>query len=645
MPGGSARSKSPEIRGRLEELKAPQRPVPAGEVKVMLAEMRDEPFSAKGWLFELKHDGFRLLAAREKGRARLVYRRGNDSTSVFPEVARALEALPYGDLILDGEVVVLDETGRPSFQGMQKRVQLLRRVDIEQAAVLRPATFFAFDLLAFEGYDLRPLPLRARKEVLGQVLPADGPLRFADHVEEQGEAFFAEVRRLGLEGMVGKRADAPYSAGRSAQWLKVRAEKTADFVVVGFTEPDGPGRPGFGALHLGSYDGENLIYSGRAGSGFSERQLNDLRGLLEADRRKQPACQGPLPQGRGHVWVEPRLVCEVRFKQWTEEGLLRQPVFLRMRDDKEPRECPWERPLRAAAPLVPAPAKEREPAPRPIHFTDLDKVFWPEEGYTKGDLIDFYRAVSPWLLPYLLDRPLVLTRYPDGIHGKSFLQRDAEHFVCEDEETLASLANLGTIPLHVWSSRVERIQQPDWSILDLDPRGAPFTDVVAVARALKDLADEIGLPAYAKTSGSTGLQVLVPLGAQCTYEQSRSLAQLMAWVITREHGEIATVARAIRDREGKVYVDYLQNVHGQPLLSPFSVRPVAGARVSTPLAWSEVDAKLDPSRFNLRTVVPRLRGLKADPMAGLLADQPDLLGALHKLEKRLARAGPSLPSS
>jgi bifunctional non-homologous end joining protein LigD len=332
------------IRGRLAELRAPRRAVSAGEVKVMLAEIRDEPFSAPGWIFELKHDGFRLLAARERGRARLVYRRGNESTAAFPEVARALEEMPWGDLVLDGEVVVLDPTGRSSFQGLQKRVQLLRRADIHMASVQRPATLFAFDLLAFEDHDLRPLPLLARKELLKALLSDAGPIRYADHVEEHGEAFFAEVRRLGLEGMVAKRADAPYGAGRSSSWLKVRAERSADFVVVGFTEPEGPGRPGFGALHLGAYDGDCLVYCGRAGTGFTERQLNDLRRVLDAGRRGDPACTGPLPQGRGHAWVEPRLVCEVRFKQWTEEGLLRQPVFLRLRHDKDARECAWEGP-------------------------------------------------------------------------------------------------------------------------------------------------------------------------------------------------------------------------------------------------------------------------------------------------------------
>lgn len=647
-------------RRALEGLGALRRPVAIGDVKVMLAETAEAPFSAQAWVFELKYDGFRLLASREGRDGRLVYRSGKEATHVFPEVLRAVRALPLGELVLDGEVVVLDEAGRPSFQSLQKRVQLQRPADIQRASWRLPATYFVFDLLAFEGFDLRALALVDRKAILEGLLPKEGPLRLAEHIPEAGEAFFEEVRRLGLEGVMAKRASAPYVSGRSPHWLKVKVERTADFLVVGFTEPKGT-RTGLGALHLAAYEGASLSYAGRVGSGFTEDQLADLRPVLEAARREEPACIGDVPRSRENVFVEPRLVAEVKYMDWTEEGVLRQPVFLRFRDDKDPKECILER-GRPAEPIpdpdAPAPAPPRL---RKLSFSNLNKVFWPAEGYTKGDLIDYYRSVSPWLLPYLKDRPLVMTRYPDGITGKSFYQKDApdfapdwirtvsifaEHaqrdiryFVCDDVPSVLYLANLGTIPLHVWPSRIDTLQNPDWSILDLDPKGAPFAHVVAIARALHALANDLGLPSFVKTSGSTGLHVLIPLGAQCTFEQSRSLAQLMAWVMTRELGAITTIARNIKDREGKVYIDFLQNVHGQLLVSPLSVRPLAAAPVSTPLEWDEVNEDLDPKRFTIRTVPDRLES-RGDPVLPLLTAKPDLLGALERLERILGGGRP-----
>ncbi|HET8644426.1 MAG TPA: non-homologous end-joining DNA ligase, partial [Vicinamibacteria bacterium] len=305
------------------------------------------------------------------------------------------------------------------------------------------------------------------------------------------------------------------------------------------------------------------------------------------------------------------------------------------------------------------------PAAAAPRTSNTGKVFWPREGYTKGDLIEHYRSVAPWLLPYLEDRPLVLTRYPDGIEGKSFYQKDApefahgllrtvalwseasqrtiDYFVCSDAAGLVFLANLGTIPLHLWSSRVGALDRPDWSILDLDPKGAPFAHVVALALAIKRLCDEIGLPAFVKTSGASGLHVLLPLGGQCTYEQSRSLAHLVAWTLSREHPRLATIARPLRERQGKVYVDYLQNAHGQLLVAPYSVRPLPGAPVSTPLQWSEVGPRLDPARFTIRTLPARLSALAADPLRGALTTRPDLVSAIAALERRVERSGSAGP--
>jgi bifunctional non-homologous end joining protein LigD len=646
------KNRAAELRAELERLGAPHRRVLASQVDLMLAESRDQPFSQKGWLFELKYDGFRLLASREDGKSRLLYRRGRDSTATFPDVAQAIAALPFDRFVLDGEVTVLDDQARPSFQGLQQRVQLTRAIDIARGAVEYPATFFAFDLLGFEDFDVRPLPLASRKELLRKMLPSAGPVRFADHVDEQGEALFEKIVGLRLEGIMAKQADSPYRGGRSPHWLKIRAERTGDFVVVGYTQPE-RSRVGFGALHLAVYEGGGFVYAGRAGTGFDTQQLTDIRAKLDRTRRPTPPCTGPLPPGKGHVWVEPKLVCEVRFREWTKDKILRMPVFLRFRDDKKVEECVRE----GMAPAPPPAAAKTEVPERKINFTHLDKVFWPKEGYTKGDLIEAYRQLSPWLLPYLHDRPVVLTRYPDGIDGKSFFQKDApgfvpgwirtermwsehaqreiDYFVCDDVESLLFLANLGTIPLHIWASRVKTLQRPDWCILDLDPKEAPFRHVVDVAKAIHRLCDEIDLPSFTKTSGSTGLHVMIPLGGQLTYEQCKSLGELMARVIAEQLSDIATTARMLGARNNRVYIDFLQNGHGKLLAAPFSVRPVPGALVSTPLEWREVNSKLDIHEFTIRTVPKRMKRLGKDPLRPVLDAKPNLLGALARLQKRV----------
>ncbi|MGH7702888.1 MAG: DNA ligase D, partial [Gemmatimonadales bacterium] len=647
------------IRKELTRLKVPRRRVRPAEAKPMLAEPREKAFDKAGWLFELKLDGYRAIAAREGGEARLLTRTGRDMTASFPEIARSVAALPFSHLVLDGEVVALDEQGRPSFQRLQQRARLTRPLDVRRAALEIPALFYGFDLLGFEDYDLRPLPLHTRKDLLRRVLPPAGPLPYLEHFEEHGLKLFEEVERMGLEGVVAKKADSPYRAGRSPAWLKVRADRTDDFVVVGFTAPKGS-RGGFGALHLADYVDGKLVYAGRAGSGFTDAQLEEVRETLEKSRRPTPPCEGPIPKEKGTVWVEPELVCEVRFKEWTGEGLLRQPVFLRFRDDKPAAEC-----VRQGGPAGeadPAPPRPSDPArrneapqvPREVKFSNLDKLFWPWEGYTKGDLVEYYRTVSPSLLPYLKDRPVVLTRYPDGIEGKSFFQKDApkfvpewlrtermwseqaqreiDYFVCDDEPSLLYIANMASIPLHIWGSRVASLETPDWSILDLDPKGAPFSDVVKVARMLHDLCDAIELPSLVKTSGSSGLHVLIPLGRQCTYEQARSLAELLARVVATELPEIATITRAVSQRDGRVYLDFLQNGHGRLLAAPFSVRPLPGATVSAPLQWSEVNSKLDITRFTIKTLPRRMEKLGDDPLLPVLTLAPDLAGALGRLE-------------
>ncbi|MCE2455924.1 MAG: DNA ligase D [Gemmatimonadetes bacterium] len=627
-----------------EATKAGARPgaVRAGRKPPMLA-FADAPFSGDGWIFEVKYDGYRLVAERTGGEPYLRSRTGADITRTFPEIARAVRGLPYS-LTLDGEVVVNGADGLPSFAAIQRRGKVTNATDALIAGTESPALYYAFDLLSFEGLDLRPLPLVERKRLLKALLPSVGPVRYVDHIEREGEAMFAHAEAMGLEGIVGKRSGSAYRSGRSRAWVKVRVSRVGHFVIVGWTDPGGS-RTGFGALHLAGVEDEKYVYRGSVGSGFSEAALREISEALRSiGVAATPCSEGDPPAGKSHHWVEPSLGAEVEFRELSPAGHLRLPVFKRLLTDRE---------VGAPAGLEPNAVAEE----RIVPFTNLDKVFWPEEGYTKGDLVEYHRRIAPWMLPYLRRRPLVMTRYPDGITGKSFYQKDApkyaptwfrrlkvwsdssgrelSYFVADDLDSLLYVINLGTIPLHVWSSRVGTLPNPDWCVLDLDPKGAPFADVVVVAGAIRELCDDIGLPVFVKTSGSTGIHVLIPLAPGMTYEQSRFLGELLAKLVVADLPELATVERALDRREGKVYVDFLQNRRGSLIAAPFTVRPLPGAPVSAPLRWDEVVPGLAMKDHDMASVVERMEA-DGDPLAPVLTAIPDIADALGKLEKRLS---------
>jgi len=767
LRAGGSRVES--LRRRLTELKAPRGAIaPSGDL-LMLATLVDDPPSDGSWLFEIKYDGVRVLASRAGDEVELRGRSGQVVTTRYPEVTAALHALPLSSFALDGEIVALDERGRSSFQRLQERMGLTRPADIERARSEVPVSAAFFDALSLDGRDLRRLPLEARKECLKLLLPPRGVVYYGDHVVEHGAAFLAAACEQGLEGVVAKKRDSPYVGKRSRDWLKIKCQLRQEFVIGGYTVPQGA-RAHFGALHLGLYERGELVYVSKVGTGFDERALKTISEKLRPlSRATSPFARG-TPGGHGHHWVEPRLVAEVRFTEWTRDGGIRHPAFLGLRDDKRPEDCVRETPvgtraeeagaagmggassptrplsaaLRAAGgtrgshsapPIPPTPAssargesgdrtstagrgssereasanadfrrasvaKGRTPGVSPqgderpgteragtgrgsagrrasagrtraagggraagpggegerrVTITNPEKVFWPDEGYTKTDLVAYYDAVSPWLLPYLKERPLVLTRYPDGITGKSFFQKDApewtppwvrtarihasdvdrdiDYFIVDDRESLRYVANLGTIPLHLWGSRLTSLDNPNWLVLDLDPKGAPFTDVVKVARALHGILDDLGLPSYVKTSGATGLHIVLPLGAGYDYEITRTFARLLAVVGVQAEPEISTIARPLRSRGGKVYIDFGQNGRGQTVVAPFSARPLPSAPVSCPLRWEEVTAKLDPRRFTIKTAPARLEKM-GDPLAPVLTGRIDVASTLKKLEHR-----------
>ena len=663
------------LRADVEAKRAPRGDVRAAQVKHMLATLTEQPFTRTDWLFEIKYDGVRVVAERRGDDVRMFGRSGEDITARYPEIAGAIAALAVPNLVLDGEIIAFDDSGRPSFGRLQKRMLLSKPRDIAAAMARVPVRAVFFDCLGLEGHDLRKLPLRDRKELLARALPPAGIVQSADHVEAQGEAFYEAASEMGLEGIIGKRADSTYTGRRAPEWVKIKCQKRQEFVIGGWTEPRGSGRH-FGALHVGVFEDGRLKHVTRVGSGFDDAFQDKLWPQLESLARKDSPFGDTGPNTRVDHWVEPRLVCEVRFTEWTADEGLRHPIFLGMRDDKKPEDVHREdsrAPIEetaveeaapeegAADPEDAPPARSRAakaPAERVVRLSNLKKVFWPDDGYTKADLIAYYETVAPLMLPYLRDRPIVLTRYPDGIKGKSFFQKDApvfvpdwirtetvyskdsdrdiKFFVLDDVESLRYVANMGTIPIHMWSARSGSLEQPDWLVIDLDPKGAPFSQVVEVAKVARRILEELELPSHPKTSGATGLHILIPLGRRYTHAECKTFARLLATLIQHETPEISTLARPLHARGGKVYVDWGQNGHGITIVAPYSLRPLPGASASCPLRWSEVNAKLDPKNFTLKTLPKRFEKME-DPLAAILGPGIDMGTAIAAIEARMQR--------
>ncbi|MEM7543094.1 MAG: DNA ligase D [Pseudomonadota bacterium] len=639
----SGENKKEQILQLIEQANVPRRRKTRATPKPMLAKT-SPPFSDPSWCFEIKYDGYRIIAEKEAGRVTLFSRNGNDLTATFPEIASAVATLPYERFIVDGEAVVHDQAGLPSFGALQKRGLLTRTLDVDRARKERPATYYLFDCLAFDDYDLRAAPLHRRKAALEMLLPSVGTLRYSEHLDKNGVQMFERCIEMGLEGIVAKRCNSAYVGRRSDDWLKIVGERRDEFAVLGFTRLR-KNASALGALLLGQHDGHAFQFVGRVGSGFSDEERRVLFADLNAARNAEPP---PLaPHDPSFVWKNCDLVIEAKFKERTADGLLRAPVYLGLRDDKPPEECTLPGSL-------PEPDVVHEKPERRVQFTNRDKVFWPEDGFKKSDLIGYYEKIGDWILPYLADRPLVLDRYPDGIEGKSFYQKDApghvpdwvrietlwsegtgreiRYFVIEDLESLLYVANSAAIPLHVWASRIGNLQRPDWCVLDLDPKGAPFADVITIARALHKLCEAIAVPNFVKTSGSTGLHVMIPMSGAATFEQARIFGELLARVILMQHQEIATIERIVSARQGRVYIDTLQNGHGRLIVAPFSVRPLPCAPVSMPLTWNQVTKRLDMTSYTIKTARSRMVKLKSDPLRAILSQAIDLSTALQRLQ-------------
>jgi bifunctional non-homologous end joining protein LigD len=646
-------------QGVLDLADAPQAPLPRN-IRPMLATPVESSFDRPGWVFEVKWDGYRAIAEVSVKQVRLYSRKHLSFERTYAPIVESLKQLGH-EAVLDGEIVVLDDSGKPQFQLLQNY----------QSTKKGPLVYFVFDLLYLDGHDLRGLPLLRRKELLARIVPDLPGIQLSEHVEERGIAFFEAVAEQGLEGIVAKDGRSRYHEGlRSPSWLKIKTHLRQDAIICGYTGPRGT-RQHFGALILGLYDGDKLVPIGNVGTGFSTRSLAAIHTRLEPLRQAKAAFPEPPRTDTPARWVRPELVCEVSFAGWSADGHMRHPVFQGLREDVPARGVQRERAqavdsLVEATPLLrPGLGTIREKNVRlqvgdhVLQLTNLDKTYWPEDGYAKGDLLDYYRQVSAFILPYLKDRPQSLHRHPNGIHGKSFFQKDVSKqpppawvqtvelsgeqgsetirsVLCQDEATLLYLANLGCIELNPWNSRIARLDSPDYLLIDLDPEDISFERVIETAQSVRRTLEKIGAASLCKTSGKRGLHIYVPLGSQYTHAHAKQFAELIANVVHRQLPGTTSLLRLPQQRQQRVYLDWLQNGEGKTLAAPYCVRPVPGATVSTPLKWAEVRRGLDPGKFTIRTMPKRL-SMVGDLWRPVLGTGIDLYACLERLTTLLQR--------
>src|SRR3984893_17109457 len=640
------------------------------DVSVTLAKLADKPFSDPNWLFEIKWDGIRTLAYVENEKVSLFSRSKREVTSEFPEFQDLARYLRAGTAILDGEIVTLDENGRSDFQKLQNRFGVSKPSQTLIKEV--PLTYYFFDVLYCNGFDVRKTPLLQRKELLRQVLRGDDRVRYSEHQLEKGKELYAVAKEQALEGIVGKQIESPYTGNRTSFWLKFKIVNELDAVVVGWTAPRRT-RQYFGALVLAVYDEKKeLQFIGSVGTGFDQKTQKDLLAKLEKLRVARSPLRNP-PKLREHVeWVRPAMVARIKFANWTEDNHLRAPVFLGIRKDRTPEECTFSaaRPEHASergedqpsAANPKSPPTKQAPAPktqapandagfeelahgtseslrlqvdgRTLALTHLNKIYFPESGIRKRDLLTYYYRMADYILPFLKDRPLVMRRYPNGIQEKSFFQKEApesipswikratvysderggemDYVMANDRPSLLFLTNLGCIDHNPWSSRFDNQDYPDYVFFDLDPTPeTPFTTVLRVARAIYKVLLSTRLVCFLKTSGATGFHIYVPLEPIYKYAQTRTFAEIISQMVASELPRETTLERSVRKRPpGRVLLDALQNAKGKPLAAVYSARAHPGATVSTPVSAEELmNGNIDPEGWTIKTVPSRLEAV------------------------------------
>ncbi len=635
----------------------------------MLAKETDTPFDDKDWLFEIKWDGYRAITEKNENNIALYSRNGITFEYTYPIVVEQLKLIDE-DVVLDGEIVVLDDDGRPSFQFLQHYSE---NTD-------RPIQYHVFDLLNLNGHDTTGLSLVERKELLQKIIPENEVIKYSDHIFEEGKAFFKVSTDSNLEGVIAKRIDSKYYPGkRTGDWLKIKNHKTQEAIIAGYTQGGGS-RKYFGALILASNVDNRLTYIGHTGTGFDQKSLKDMYNLLQPLVQEESPFDEKIKTNMPVTWVKPELICEVKYSEITNDGKLRHPVFLHLREDKNLNEVTManSKPIKKtkAANNKTKTINKKENKTKvaqkkgdkkasgndkiftfgtaKLTVTNLDKIYFPEDGVTKGDVIDYYISVADYILPYLKGRPESLLRNPNGIHQKGFFHKDAagiapkfvnrqkvfsesnnkdiDYIVCDNKATLTYLNNLGCIEINPWHSTLKVLDKPDYLIIDIDPSDEnTFEQVIEAAIVIKQVLDRAGAPAFCKTSGASGMHIYVPTGKRYTFEQVKDFTYLICMFANHELKDFTTLERNLKKRGNKhIYLDYLQNRRGQTISSVYSLRPKTGATVSTPLLWKEVKSGLSPKQFTIDNTLERIKKT-GDIFKGVLDKGIDLKKCLKNL--------------
>ena len=628
----------------------------------MLAKEAEQPFDDKNWLYEIKWDGYRAIAVLENKDVKLYSRNGITFENSYPIVVQELKKIK-DNVVLDGEIVVLNDEGHPDFQLLQHY----------ESNTHRPINYCVFDILSVNGYSTCELPLIQRKELLKDVIKKNEVIKYSDHIEENGIAFFNASTHNNLEGIMAKKADSQYYIGkRTNEWLKIKNHKTQEAIITGYTDPGGS-RKYFGALVLGIKDGDKLKYIGHTGSGFDQQLLKEIWNLLQPLKQAKSPFDEKVKTNMPVTWVRPKLVCEIKFTEVTRDGMLRHPIFLHLRKDKSIKDVTMAntKTVKKSVPIaigikkidkgeknIEEPASETDKifsfGKIKVKATNVNKIYFPDDEITKGDVINYYQQISEYILPYLKGRPQSLLRMPNGINAQGFFHKDAgvdapsfiktkklfsestnkhiNYIICDNKATLAYLNNLGSIEINPWHSTINSLDNPDYLIIDIDPsKENTFQQVIEAANVVKQILDKAGAPSYSKTSGASGLHIYVPLAKKYTYEQAKDFTYLICMLANEQIPVFTTLERNLQKRGHKhIYMDYLQNRRGQTIACAYSLRPKIGATVSTPLLWKEVKSGLTPQDFTIHNIMKRLKKM-GDIFSPILGKGIDLNKCLKNL--------------